>query len=512
MIFILHPQAEGYGDRYAMLGRATFPMALYFIIAMSLMTFGRMLDLWRALINSSRMHRWRSPMILQLLSYGLFIFSAAHLMPTNFNSAIIPDAERRLPWELLLFFSALSTIIFSLVMIAPKSYWREFLAREKGALLIAFGFSSFCFGFGVFMQQSWDVLGEPTMQLSAMLLGLLYREDVILDLHDRLLGTSNFTAAIGYRCSGYEGIGMVIAFITWYLWHFGRYFRFPAILLVYPIGVTVIWLFNAFRIAALIAIGSSISPRVAVTGFHSNAGLISFVIVSLGIVWLTGRFRLFDRSREPLKIRIDSGNATLVPFLVMLGSTLLVSALSSDFQWFYPLRAIATGTVIFLLWKKYELDPTVPSILPIICGAAIFLLWITLIPASPQTDQSFAKTLFDMPALLAFFWILFRFLGSALIVPIAEELAFRAYLFDLLGIGSRAKGRQGAARFLAVFLISLAFGLLHEYVIAATLAGLVYGLLRLRSNRVWDAIVSHVTTNFLLSIYVFWSGHWSYWQ
>ncbi|MBK4738140.1 exosortase E/protease, VPEID-CTERM system [Noviherbaspirillum pedocola] len=510
--FTLHPQAEGYDGRYAILGRAVFPISLYFIIAISLINFARMKTLWRALIDANRSHHWHIATILQLSCFGIFLLSAAHLIPSSFSTAPIADSNSALRWDILLAIGAVSTAGLSFKIIAPHSFWRGFFGNQKMAMLIALAFSCLSFGFGVFMQQSWDVLGQPTMQVSTLLLRLLYRDDVIVDLNAQLLGTSRFTAAIGYRCSGYEGIGMIVAFITWYLWNFGKYFRFPAIFLLYPLGITLMWLFNTVRIAALIAIGSSVSPQLAKTGFHSNAGLISFVIVSFGIIWLTRRSRVFERGDRGLEIRTDSENVMLIPFLVMLATTLFSSAFSTEFQWLYPLRTIATGLTILCLWKRFALAPLLPKMFPVFCGTAAFLVWIVLIPPSVVNDRSFAQALFAAPEKIVIAWVAFRFLGSVIIVPIAEELAFRGYLFRIFGIEARKNADHVATRWLAIIAIALAFGMLHGNWIAASIAGMLYGIVRLRSGRIWDAVVAHMTTNFLLALHVLHSGHWSYWQ
>ena len=53
-------------------------------------------------------------------------------------------------------------------------------------------------------------------------------------------------------CSGYEGIGLIWAFLTAYLVLFRRRLRFPRALLLFPIGTLVMWLANGVRIAALV--------------------------------------------------------------------------------------------------------------------------------------------------------------------------------------------------------------------------------------------------------------------
>ena len=66
------------------------------------------------------------------------------------------------------------------------------------------------------------------------------------------------------KCSGYEGIGLVLIFSGFYLFIFHKEFFFPQALLLLPIGVITIWFFNIARIAILVAIGAEISPELAV--------------------------------------------------------------------------------------------------------------------------------------------------------------------------------------------------------------------------------------------------------
>ena len=47
--------------------------------------------------------------------------------------------------------------------------------------------------------------------------------------------------------------------------------------------------------------------------------------------------------------------------------------------------------------------------------------------------------------------------------------------------------------------------------LAGCLAGIAYAGVRYRRGQIGDAVVAHMTTNGLLSLYVLLTGHWSYW-
>jgi CAAX prenyl protease-like protein len=91
-----------------------------------------------------------------------------------------------------------------------------------------------------------------------------------------------------------------------------------------------------------------------------------------------------------------------------------------------------------------------------------------------------------------------RGLGSVVLVPIAEELAFRGYLLRFLSSTPRLSPYVSAL--LALVVSSMAFGLLHERWLAATLAGLAYGLLVQKTGRLQDAIAAHMVSNMVLFV------------
>ena len=51
-----------------------------------------------------------------------------------------------------------------------------------------------------------------------------------------------------------------------------------------PAGMALIWLANALRIALLVGLGTWGYPELALSGFHSLAGWILFLLIGLGLV------------------------------------------------------------------------------------------------------------------------------------------------------------------------------------------------------------------------------------
>ena len=64
---------------------------------------------------------------------------------------------------------------------------------------------------------------------------------------------------------------------------------------------------------------------------------------------------------------------------------------------------------------------------------------------------------------------------------------------------------------IAIVASSLAFGLLHERWLAGTLAGMLYAHAAIRGGQLSSAVVSHATTNLLITVYVGVTGQWDQW-
>jgi exosortase E/protease (VPEID-CTERM system) len=503
---IVHPRADGF---FSMPG-GLFQLLLYYSLGFCLLLSTHVTPLWRLLVDAAQKHRWQRMLVPQLASTLLVVYCASRLLPTSFSGA--PDLvwPASAWWVGLLALAVGMSCWFSLALIAPKSFWIRFLRTEWTTLLLAGIFPLSHFLIYTLIMRSEDWLGAPTVAVVRFLLDFVY-VDVHADIPARIVGTPSFVAIIDHLCAGYEGIGMITVFLIWYLHSFSRDFRFPAALLLFPLAAVLIWLSNCLRIALLVGIGTSISSEVAAEGYHANGGWICFILVSLGMVVLARRSPVFCRSAVRRTFVIDADNALVIPFLVMLAATLLTSAMSAGFPWLYPLRVLATAAAMMLLWRQFRLDALAPRLLPILAGVLVFVLWIALVPVSADADRAFGASLFAVPAVWSAGWIALRMAGSAVVIPIAEELAFRGYVPLFFQGGDHAFRPGGPVHWAPFIISSLLFGALHSFWLAGALAGAVYYLVRQRSGRLWDSHVAHGTTNLLLSLYVLASGHWSYW-
>ena len=92
-------------------------------------------------------------------------------------------------------------------------------------------------------------------------------------------------------------------------------------------GVVALFLLNAVRLTALILIGDAGAPRIALGGFHSQAGWISFNIVALGLAVAARRVAWISRVASITTAPISNASISQVSnFNVPARSVLAVPA------------------------------------------------------------------------------------------------------------------------------------------------------------------------------------------
>ncbi len=118
------------------------------------------------------------------------------------------------------------------------------------------------------------------------------------------------------------------------------------------------------------------------------------------------------------------------------------------------------------------------------------------------------------PAQLHSAWILgWRTARAVLIVPVVEELFWRAWLMRWLINTDFQKIPLGAYAPLAFWVTAILFASEHgPYWDVGLITGIIYNLWMVRSKSVADCILMHAVTNAILSGYVIASGQWQYWQ
>jgi exosortase E/protease (VPEID-CTERM system) len=367
---------------------------------------------------------------------------------------------------------------------------------------------------GLAAESLWVPLGQSTLWLVVQLLAP-FTSDLVLAPEGFIVGTSAFRIGITPECSGYQGIGLICVFLAVYLRVFRDTLRFPRALFLIPVGIVAMWIANGVRIATLVAIGSYVSPEVAIGGFHSNSGFLFLCVVALAIGWAGQRSSLFAK-RDARAVEESPGRPTvayLSPLVAGVGTAMITGALTAGgFDALYGLRVLTVATALW--WFRRDLAALRPewSWLGAAAGLAAFVVWLPLeLVALGEREASIGVTLSSMSRPAALVWLALRTVGAVVTVPIAEELAFRGYLMRRLVSRDFESVAPTSLPWPSLLVSSVLFGALHASIVAGTLVGLIYGLVYSRSGSLASAVVAHAVTNMLLAGYVLATGSWGLW-
>jgi exosortase E/protease (VPEID-CTERM system) len=282
-----------------------------------------------------------------------------------------------------------------------------------------------------------------------------------------------------------------------------------------PAGAALIFLLNSVRIAALILIGNAGALRIATGGFHSQAGWIAFNLVALGFTVASSRVPWLSNAKSADSAAAPVENPTaawLMPFVMILAVGVLSRALTGDFEWLYPLRFFAAAITMMFFSRKYAgFDWRFDWFGPLV-GLIVFALWIAPgLLASRGADTMPSELSMASPSARNA-WLAVRVLAAVVTVPIAEEFAFRGYLYRrLISAGFESVSLRRFSWF-AFLVSSILFGALHgSRWPAGIVAGAMYAFVLLRRGRIGDAIAAHATTNALIAIDVLAFHHWNLW-
>lgn len=379
----------------------------------------------------------------------------------------------------------------------PARSLRVVMGHTWGLLLASVIFGLLAWAAGRYTQHWWAPLRRATLRTSAVILQA-FDATAWSDPGEYLIGAHRFTVEVNRQCSGYEGIGLAcIALGAWFALERAR-FRFPHVLILLPVAVALVWLANAARIAALVFVGANWSREIALGGFHSYAGAILFSCVVLTTAWVAHRSPTFSKVAPPR----SAGNAHnpaapyLVPILVMTAATLVIGLLSRDADnTFLPLRTVAGAAALLCFTSHARGWRGSFGATPVLAGAATAVLWVALTGTldDPSLHPSAVAPAWRVP------WLLSRLLGVIVVIPIAEELAFRGYLARRLMDHDFSAVRYTDLSWPAIVISSLIFGVLHQAILAATVAGVCFALAARHRGHLSDAILAHMVTNALLA-------------
>ena len=463
----------------------------------------RAAELWTRYGEDSRRYPWEWVFLHLILYAGFYqhtswLFGSASGNPAGWHAAL---------WVAL----CLAVSASWCVALAPAGTWRTFLFVERRALLASLLAGIAVWGFGLLTRFFWRPLADWTLFFAQGILRSVY-DNIEYDAAAGTVGTHRMLIEIAPQCSGYEGLALVTVFVAIYLWMFRERVSFPQALWLLPAGLLAMWFANVLRIAALVMVGTSISPQIAVQGFHSQAGWIAFTAIGLALIWVSHRLKLVTKSEHGHSDESPMlASALIAPLIALLATSMITAAFSDGFDALYPVGVIVTGAVLLRYRKTYRSLPFDVSARSVAIGIAVFVVWIALERSTPGDDAGAVARIPDLPAVVVGFWMAFRIIGTVVTVPIAEELAFRGYLLRKLVASDFESVPPTRFTWLSFVGSSVVFGLLHQSWLAGTIAGAAFALAVYHRGRVTDAVVAHVTANALIAATAIGFGWWRLW-
>lgn len=189
--------------------------------------------------------------------------------------------------------------------------------------------------------------------------------------------------------------------------------------------------------------------------------------------------------------------------------------------WEFAVRVLILAAVLWVS-SRHVIDFNVQQWGPtLLVGLVVFAIWVApdiLFPGyrshwlfqNPITGS--LKSSIPTDLLQNPFVLVFRGIRAVVIVPIIEELFWRAWLFRWLvnpkfqavPLGTSTPG----AMWLSAFLFASEHGPYWE---VGLVAGLIYNWWMVRTKSLGDCIVAHAVTNAALSVFVVLTGKWEYW-
>ena len=187
----------------------------------------------------------------------------------------------------------------------------------------------------------------------------------------------------------------------------------------------------------------------------------------------------------------------------------------------YPIRVSCVSVAIWLFSRR-AIDWRVSRFWQSAAvGVAVFMIWVgpDILWNGYHNQALFRNSLLGSPASsipqsLRSGWafLAFRVLGTAIVVPIIEELFWRVWLMRYLIAVDFTTIPLGSYAPFAFWCTAVLFATEHgSYWDVGLAAGIVYNCWMLRNRSMADCMIAHGITNLCLATYVVAFQQWQYW-
>jgi|SRR5688572_30667682 len=186
----------------------------------------------------------------------------------------------------------------------------------------------------------------------------------------------------------------------------------------------------------------------------------------------------------------------------------------------YAIKVLVTAGLLAYFWRRYTKIRWNHWWLGVVVGVVGIVQWVAMQKLLQQHFELFAPpddpfdptAAFSSPGVMYAF-IVVRFIGAVLVVPVMEELFWRDFLWRQVLAPNDFKlaevGEFGWAPFVGV---SLAFAVVHgNWWLTSIVWGLMVAALLVHTKSLGACIIAHAVTNLLLGVYVLVYRDWAFW-
>ncbi len=188
----------------------------------------------------------------------------------------------------------------------------------------------------------------------------------------------------------------------------------------------------------------------------------------------------------------------------------------ANLLWMYPVKTLAVAASLFYFRKQYvelRVSRGVSTwALAILVGLVAIVIWIGIDPYYPKMGKAapFDPTTIQSVAQRDVF-LAFRVFGAVIVVPVMEELFWRAFLIRWL-VNEDFKGVAVGTFTWMSFAVTVAlFGGEHYQWLAGLICGAIYNWLYYKRKDVFACVVAHAVSNAALAAWVLARGDWKFW-
>lgn len=201
---------------------------------------------------------------------------------------------------------------------------------------------------------------------------------------------------------------------------------------------------------------------------------------------------------------------------------------NANLLWVYPAKTIAVAAALWFYRKEYEElrspmigkesasaggAPALQSwIFAVVVGVVAIAIWVGIDSFYPKLGHAapFDPTVITSVAQRNLFFV-FRVVGAVIIVPVMEELFWRAFLIRWLVNENFKAVPVGTFTWLSFAVTVGLFGAEHSEWLAGLICGVLYNWLYYKRKDVFSCVVAHAVSNAALAAWVLSRGDWKFW-